>query len=60
MFLLFDLGLQTLAIYVLAAIVPAISLLVYIYRHDKIEQEQLVYYQNYSGVVYFVQYQQLS
>ena len=41
MFLLFDLGLQTLAIYVLAAIVPAISLLVYIYRHDKIEQEPI-------------------
>ena len=41
MFLLFDLGLQTLAVYVLAAIVPAISLLAYIYRHDKIEQEPI-------------------
>jgi protease PrsW len=39
MFVLYHVGLDTLAIYLLAALVPAILLLIYIYNHDRVEKE---------------------
>ncbi len=41
MIYLYNFGLETIFIYALAAILPAILLITYIYRHDKVEKEPI-------------------
>lgn len=41
MIYLYNFGLETIFIYALAAILPALLLIIYIYRHDKVEKEPL-------------------
>ena len=41
MIYLYNFGLETIFVYALAAILPAILLITYIYRHDKVEKEPM-------------------